>query len=67
MKMRIGTACFVNEDAAVRYYRDQNFTREDVRRKASEGEISFGKPTLKDGERLIVVDNGTRYAIEWDE
>ena len=65
--MRIGTACFVDENAAARYYSDMGFTLEDVRRKAAAGEISFGKPTLKPGERIILLDGGTRYGIEWDE
>jgi hypothetical protein len=61
--MRTGTAHFVNEDAAVRYYRRQGFTRADVRRKAKAGEIQYGPPPVKDGESLELVDCFTRYAI----
>jgi hypothetical protein len=61
---RQGTANFVSKAAAVRYYRDYGFDAADVDRKIAEGEIHIGKPTLKPGDRLVVVYNGTRYAIE---
>jgi hypothetical protein len=64
MTYRIGTSYFVDEAAAVRYYADVHMTRADVRRKLVEGEIHLGEPSLKAGERLRLIDRGTRYAIE---
>lgn len=63
---RTGTSYFVSEKAAIRYYRPYGYRNaaETVRRKLAEGEIHIGKPQLKAGERLVIVDNGTRYAIE---
>lgn len=34
-----------------------------VDRKLAEGSIHIGKPPLKDGETLNVIDDGTRYEI----
>ena len=62
----VGTSYFVSIDRAAMYYRDYHFKDgfATVRRKLNDGEIHIGKPPLKEGERLIVIDNGTRYAIE---
>lgn len=62
--MRTGTHHFINEDAAVRYYKPYGFDRQDVQRKAVEGEIAYGKPTVRPGERIVLIDGNTRYAIE---
>lgn len=64
--MRYGTAYFVSIDKAAMYYRDYEGADgyAAVRRKLREGSIHIGKPGVKPGERLIVIDNGTRYAIE---
>lgn len=52
----------------MRYYRDYGYTdlTGAVDRKLAYGEIHIGPPTLKpDGsERFVLIDNGTRYAIE---
>ena len=63
MALTVGTSYFVNQKAAQRYYRDYGLDVFDVVRKITEGEIHVGKPTLKPGETLSVIDDGTRYAI----
>lgn len=60
---RVGTSHFVSLRAAARYYKGQNENRRDVERKLREGLIHIGPPEIKAGERLEVIDNGTRYAI----
>jgi len=35
-----------------------------VKSKEAEGLIKIGAPLIKQGQRLKIVDNGTRYAIE---
>ena len=63
---RYGTAHFVSKAAAITY--DQPYHYEDVveavERKLADGEIHIGAPKLKPGERLLIIDEGTRYAIE---
>lgn len=63
--MKTGTSHFVNKPAAVRYYRNYEYPNavKAVERKIAEGEIHIGQPTLKPGETLNVIDNGTRYQI----
>jgi hypothetical protein len=65
MPTTIGTSHFVSLDAAIRYYSDYDYddVKGAVARKIAEGEISIGKPDLKPGERLTLVDEGKRYAI----
>jgi hypothetical protein len=60
-----GTAHFVTFDRAVAYYRAYVplGTRAYVRKKVNEGEIHIGAPRLKPGQRLMFIDNATRYAI----
>lgn len=65
--MRVGTSHFVNRLAAIRYYLPYGYTAATLARKEEEGEIHFGPPPLKPGERLVVIDDGTRYAIETEE
>lgn len=70
--MRWGTSYFVSLDAAIRYYRPYfTGTRRDLARyvqtKVDTGEIHIGKPHVLDGGKLLVIDNGTRYAIEVQE
>jgi hypothetical protein len=61
-----GTSYFPSIDAAADYYKDYHYTstRAAVMRKITDGEIHIGKPTLKQGQRLVLVDNGLRYGIE---
>lgn len=66
-----GTANFVNFTKACDYYKGQgndDLTPADlellVRAKIDDGEIELGKPEMEPGERLLLIDGGTRYAIE---
>ena len=71
--MIIGTSHFVSKAHAIRYYLayesgcytecHQSATAA-VAQKLAEGEIHIGEPALKPGQKLLVIDNGTRYAIE---
>jgi hypothetical protein len=63
---RVGTAYFVSTELAAQYYRDYDGLDgyETVRNKLDDGEIHIGKPPIKSGERIVIIDNGTRYAIE---
>jgi hypothetical protein len=64
MATRYGTSYFVSLAAAVRYYRDvEDNPVGAVARKVTAGEIHIGKPVLKEGETLSVIDAGTRYAV----
>ena len=67
----IGTSYFVNFTKACDYYKGQGLDEltpaaleREVRAKIAEGEISIGQPELKPGNRLLLIDGGTRYAIE---
>ena len=67
-----GTSYFVSVAAAERYYRDYfSGTRpalvKYVKGKIDAGEIHIGKPHVKDGDVLSVIDNGARYAITTQE
>lgn len=71
--MRIGTSHFVSRLKAIRYYSDYEVfggvhnAANLVDCKIAEGDIHIGAPSLKPGQRLTVIDNGTRYAIEEGE
>lgn len=64
-----GTSHFVSVRAANSYYEPYGLDSADVLHKITNGEIHIGPPTLKPGERLVVIDNDTghswggRYAI----
>lgn len=68
--MIIGTPNFVNFTKACDYYREQSNEETPaalerlIRRKIDEGDIELGKPDVPVGARLLLIDNGTRYAIE---
>lgn len=65
--MRYGTAHFRTMASAARYYRDyEPDGLAAAQRKLRAGEIHIGKPQLKPGQQLILIDNGSRYAIEDD-
>jgi len=62
-----GTSHFVSKAAAIAYYlpyEGNHAVVAAVNRKLAAGEIHIGPPTLKPGDRLTIVDAGTRYAIE---
>jgi hypothetical protein len=68
--MIIGTCYFVSFTKACDYYRGQSDEltpaqlERIVKRKINEGEISIGKPDVPEGARLLIIDSGTRYALE---
>lgn len=69
--MIIGTAHFVNFTKACDYYREQgndDLTPAEleryVRDMIEDGEIHIGKPDLDVGQRLLLIDDGCRYAVE---
>ena len=73
MTTRYGTANFVSFTKACDYFKGQGFEfdemtpaelEREVRAKIEDGEIAIGKPDLEPGERLLLIDDGTRYAIE---
>ena len=60
-----GTCHFVSLPAAIRYYREYGYTDEQIIYKLNNGDIHIGKPLeLKLGDRVVLIDDGTRYAIE---
>lgn len=61
--IRIGTSYFVSVATARRYYADYGFTRGQVLRKVEIGEIRLGRPDTEPGQKIEIIDNGTRYAI----
>lgn len=67
---RWGTSYFVSKLAACSYYQtampaaNYNEVLDGVNDKLNAGEIHIGKPELREGQRLVVIDEGTRYAIE---
>lgn len=65
--MITGTAYFVSRRHAIRYYRRQGDTAEDVDARIDAGEIHIGIPPLQPGNWLMTIDKGCRYAIVDDE
>jgi hypothetical protein len=65
--MMIGTSYFVSRLKAYEYYKAYGCTVQNVDTKIAEGEIHIGQPPLKAGENLVIIDNGTRYAIQQEE
>ena len=61
--MTIGTSYFINLQAAYRYYAPYGDSHAAVDRKIVEGQIHIGRPAAKDGERLTLIDGGTRWAV----
>jgi hypothetical protein len=66
----IGTSHFVNFTKACDYYKGQGYDdlsvselERFVRDKLDDGEIELGKPELNIGETLLLIDEGTRYAV----
>lgn len=64
-----GTSHFVSVQKAIDYYRNGEILdnpaefEQLVKEKIESGEISIGPPDFKNNEKLIKIDNGTRYAI----
>lgn len=70
--MRVGTSYFVSVRAANLYYLNFGYDSIDVAKKIYAGEIHIGKPDIKPGQRLEIIDSATgrrwdgRYAIVED-
>lgn len=64
MSTTYGTCHFVSYQAAVAYYKayEQDPYRA-VLTKLDEGSIRIGKPPIKPGQTLTIIDDGLRYAI----
>jgi hypothetical protein len=62
MPITYGTSYFVNMQAALSYYAEYG-ERDAVARKIREGGIHIGRPPLKSGETLSLIDGGRRYAV----
>ncbi len=65
--MITGTSYFPSLTAAILYYRPYGFDRADVARKLLTDEIKIGYPPTADDERVVIIDNGNRYAVARDE
>lgn len=61
MKSITGTAHFISINAAGKYY-----GKETARIKIEERAIVIGRPETKQGETLVLLDNGQRYGIKRD-
>jgi hypothetical protein len=59
----IGTNYFPGLWAAHRYYATYGESRAAVAEKIAKGEIHIGKPALKPGQKLKLIDCGQRWAI----
>lgn len=65
MAIRYGTSYFPTLGHARQYYAPYGYTPAHVARKVQAGEIHIGKPPFKYGvERVCLIDDGLRYAIE---
>ena len=62
-----GTNYFVSHFAAYKYYKDYGCDKEEVRRKIRDREIIIGFPPVQPGENIVIIDDGTRYAIQRDD
>jgi hypothetical protein len=60
----IGTNHFVDRKAANKYYTQYGHTVTDVAVMIECKQIVLGKPKITKGQKLLIVDGGTRYAIQ---
>ena len=67
MTTRIGTSYFVSREAAFAHYALQGEDESFVSDRIADGVIKIGKPAILTGERLLIIDDGRRYAIEYEE
>lgn len=58
-----GTCWFVSRKHAARYYEFAGGMSAVVT-KLRENEIKIGRPALREGERLVLLDGGTRWGVE---
>jgi hypothetical protein len=65
MAIKYGTSYFPSLAAARKYYAPYGYSGAAITRKINSGEIHIGKPPLEYGkERCVLIDDGTRYAVE---
>jgi hypothetical protein len=64
MAIRTGTSYFPGIWAARRYYAMYGLSKQDVAEKLVASEISIGNPPIKEGQKLVLIDSGMRWAIE---
>lgn len=64
MPVRIGTSYFLSFLSALRYYKPYGFDESDIQGKLAAGEIHIGKPPTGQGQKLVMIDRATRWAIE---
>ncbi len=62
--MTVGTSHFKSRAAAIRYYKPYGNDEASVDQKITEGEIHIGSPAINEGDKLTLIDGGTRYQIE---
>jgi hypothetical protein len=62
--MLIGTAYFVNEAAAIKYYAKQEVDEESVEEYIKEGLIIIGKPEEKEGTKIVIDEQGRYWLNE---
>ena len=71
MRTITGTSCFTSVTAAINYYRPLYDTRAEAHHAVLEklwlGEIYASPPHHQPDQKLIMVDNGTRWAIVSDD
>ena len=60
--MIIGTSYFKDLQSAISYY-SYGFNAQQVQNKINNNEINIGKPTIHKNQKLMLIDNCTRYAI----
>ena len=63
--MKYGTSYFVSRASAIRYYSQYGLNTDDVDRKIQDTEIIIGRPPLGVSDTLHLIDDGTRYAVEY--
>ena len=59
-----GTSYFRSFADAVAYYKRIGYSPADITKKVEAGEIHIGKPDLNPGEKLVLIRDEGRYAIE---
>ena len=62
--MVIGTNHFRSLEDAIRYYQEYGISEEDVKQKLLDCEIHICQPSINPGDTLVLIDNGTRWAIQ---
>jgi len=61
--LRWGTNHFIDMNAAIKYYRSQQYDHAAIMQKYEENEFKIGKPEVKEGEQLLINKEEGRYFI----